>query len=58
MGTSLTSKEPRPAKAAEELRQKLTDFCSSPVALNDFYDEVLARLPLASVPEEPPPLSI
>ncbi|KAL0946406.1 hypothetical protein HGRIS_012631 [Hohenbuehelia grisea] len=60
MGTTMKSKEHRPAAAAEEIRIKLHNFCCDPVALNGFYDEEIALINMANTtaPEEPPPLHI
>lgn len=56
MGTALKSKDQRPATSAEEIRQKLNDFCSDAQSLRRFYDEEISLL--GNAPEEPPPLSI
>lgn len=56
MGTTMKSKEQKPATAAEEIRQSLDQFCSDESKLRSFYDEELALL--EPLPEEPPPLSI
>ncbi|KAF5373881.1 hypothetical protein D9758_000636 [Tetrapyrgos nigripes] len=56
LGTTLKSKEQRPAAEAEKIRVAMDQFCSDPDALNRFYDEELGLLGHAV--EEPPPLSI
>lgn len=56
MGTALKSKEQTPAVIAEDIRCKLSQFCSDVKGLLSFYDEELALL--GSAPEEPPLLSI
>lgn len=55
MGTALKSRDFRPAAvAAEEIRNKLEEFCRNEVELAKFYEEEMGALG----PDEPPPLSI
>ncbi|KAI6028590.1 hypothetical protein F5J12DRAFT_903538 [Pisolithus orientalis] len=54
MGTTLKSRDPRPAAAAERIRMRLQEFCGDKAALLRFYEEEIAALG----PDEPPPLSI
>ncbi|KAL4067845.1 hypothetical protein V8B97DRAFT_1402205 [Scleroderma yunnanense] len=54
MGTTLKSRDFRPAAAAEEIRKDLEEFCGNEVKLAKFYEEEMAALG----PDEPPPLSI
>jgi len=56
MGTTLKSKDSRPAAAADDLRNRLLQFCSDEKQLTKFYDEELALL--GTTLEDPPPLSI
>lgn len=55
MGTALKSRDFRPAGVtAEEIRDKLEEFCRDEAKLVKFYEEEMAALG----PDEPPPLSI
>lgn len=56
MGASSKNRGNRPAAAAEQIRLQMSDFCQDQARLAEFYDSVLAQLPLA--PEEPPALTI
>ncbi|KAL5532853.1 IML1 [Sanghuangporus sanghuang] len=55
-GPNLKNRGIRPVDAAEELRLQMLEFCQDREKLSAFYDKVLETL--ATVPEEPPPLSI
>ena len=57
MGSTLKSKDYRPAAAAEDIRMQMTKFCLDKEKLQKFYDKLVAELPPAPlVTEEPPPL--
>jgi hypothetical protein len=58
MGTSLKSKDYRPAAAATDIIEEMRAFCSDENRLASFYEKELALLGRFSAPEEPPPLSI
>lgn len=48
----------RPSAAADEIREKMYQFCSDVKKLEVFYDEEIAQLAPAQVIEEPPELAI
>ncbi|KAJ7841775.1 hypothetical protein B0H13DRAFT_2286872 [Mycena leptocephala] len=55
-GHNAQKQGPPPAAEADNIRDELSKFCNDENVLRKFYDEELALL--ASVPEEPPPLTI
>lgn len=52
-----SKKEVKPVNVADEIRDRLYEFCSDTNGLRVFYEEQLALL-LKNMPEDPPPLSI
>lgn len=57
MGTTSKSKDFRLAAAAEDIRNRLQQFCSDEQQLVTFYEEESALLSNVA-PEDPPPLTI
>ncbi|KAJ3568302.1 hypothetical protein NP233_g5802 [Leucocoprinus birnbaumii] len=49
-------KDSKPINVADDIRERLYEFCSDADALRAFYEE--ERSLLGSIPEDPPPLSI
>lgn len=54
MGTTLKSKDHRPAAEAERIRIKMHEFCSNKTELVKFYDQELAKLGHIAESEPPP----
>jgi len=51
-----SKKDSQPVSSADDIRERLSTFCSDADTLNAFYEEQLALL--GTLPENPPPLSI
>ena len=51
-----SKKDSKPVSLADDIRERLSTFCSDADMLNSFYEQQLILL--GSLPEDPPPLDI